>query len=91
MSSIQKPAIGIDIGATKIASVLLTENGELIASSQVPTVASDGMDAVLDKVADQIHEMIRQSPAQVVGVGMGSPGKVDSTHGVVYDAAHDPQ
>jgi glucokinase len=42
----------------------------------------------LDKVADQIHEMIQQSPAEVSGVGVGSPGKVDSTRGLVYNAVN---
>src|SRR5687768_17271459 len=31
---------------------------------------------------------MRQSPANVVGIGVGSPGKVDSTHGVVYNAVN---
>ena len=88
MSSTEKLAIGIDLGATKIASVILAESGELVASSQVPTIASEGKDAVLDKVANQIHELIHQSPADVVGVGVGSPGKVDSTRGLVYDAVN---
>jgi glucokinase len=89
MSSIvEKYAIGIDIGATKIASVLLSENGQLLASSQVPTLASEGAPAVFDKVADQIQDLAQHIPGAVVGVGIGSPGKVDSTRGVVYDAVN---
>ena len=87
-STAEKFAIGIDIGATKIASVVLSENGRLIASSQIPTLASEGREAVLDKVANQILDLAKQAPGGVVGVGMGSPGKVDSTYGVVYDAVN---
>jgi len=87
-SSQEQFAIGIDIGATKIASVLLSKKGELIKSSQVLTLAREGAQAVLDKVADQILDLARQSPGPVAGVGIGSPGKVDSDHGVVYNAVN---
>jgi glucokinase len=88
MSSSQKLVIGIDIGATKIASVLLSEKGRLLSAAQVLTAASEGKDAVLDKVAAQVSELMAQSPSQVVGIGIGSPGKVDSDCGVVYDAVN---
>jgi glucokinase len=81
-------ALGIDIGATKIASVLLSETGSLVASSQVLTCAFEGEGAVLDKVAEQVRDLMLKSPADVVGIGIGSPGKVDSGHGVVYNAVN---
>jgi glucokinase len=81
-------AIGIDIGATKIASVLLSQEGELIDSSQILTLAHEGPQAVFDRIADQILYLARQKPGAVVGVGIGSPGKVDSKQGVVYNAVN---
>jgi glucokinase len=81
-------AIGIDIGATKIASVLLAENGRVLASSQTSTAASEGKDAVLDRVAAQIQELTDRSPATIAGIGVGSPGKVDSSLGIVHDAVN---
>lgn len=88
LSTTEKFAIGIDIGGTKIASVLLSEKGNLIDSSQVLTLASEGTGAVFDKVADQVLDLARQKPGAVVGVGIGSPGKVDSSRGVVQDAVN---
>jgi len=88
LSSVEKFAIGIDIGATKIASVILSERGGLVDSSQVPTLAHEGTQAVFDKVADQILDLARQKPGAVVGIGIGSPGKVDSSRGVVYNAVN---
>lgn len=88
MSSAENVVIGIDIGATKIASVLLSEQGNLLGSAQVLTGASEGKDAVLDRVAAQVQELMEQSPTAVVGIGVGSPGKVDSDCGVVYDAVN---
>jgi glucokinase len=81
-------AIGIDIGATKIASVLLSEDGTALAASQVHTAASEGQEAVLDRVAAQIQELMDRSPAMIAGIGVGSPGKVDSALGIVHDAVN---
>ncbi|HSO11753.1 MAG TPA: ROK family protein [Anaerolineales bacterium] len=88
MSSPEKFAIGIDIGATKIASALVSESGRMMHSMQVPTNASEGKDAVMDRVADQVRELMRRSPGEVVGAGVGSPGKVNSTRGIVHDAVN---
>jgi glucokinase len=89
MSSSQAQfAIGIDLGATKIASVLLSETGEVIESSQTLTVPEEGSSAVFDKVAHLIQDLAQQSPGNVAGVGIGSPGKVDPDHGVVYNAVN---
>src|SRR5215211_3686430 len=85
-SSHEQFAIGIDIGATKIASVLLSETGALVRSSQVLTHMEEGSQAVLDRVAEQILDLVPQSPGTLAGIGMGSPGKVDSDHGRVYNA-----
>ncbi len=87
-STVENFAIGIDIGATKIASVILSETGELVDTSQVLTLAHEGMQTVFDKVADQILHLERQIPGAVVGVGIGSPGKVDASRGIVYDAVN---
>ena len=81
-------AIGIDLGATKIASVLLSHSGEVLKSSQISTRAEEGPLAVLDRVAEQILDLAQQSPGTVAGVGIGSPGKVDSNRGVVYNAVN---
>ena len=88
MSTTDNFAIGIDIGATKIASVLLSADGQVIDSAQVLTLAHEGPEAIFDKVADQILKLAQQKPGAVVGVGIGSPGKVDSEHGIVYDAVN---
>jgi glucokinase len=87
-SSVERFAIGVDIGATKIASALLSQEGELMDSLQVLTLAHEGPQAVFDRVADQILYLARQKPGAVLGVGIGSPGKVHSKRGVVYDAVN---
>ena len=87
-SDLENFAIGIDIGATKIAAVLLSERGETIDTAQMLTLPDEGMEAVFNKVADQILNLARGKPGAMMGVGIGSPGKVDSGRGVVYDAVN---
>ncbi|MCP4141456.1 MAG: ROK family protein [Chloroflexi bacterium] len=87
-SSSKKFAIGIDIGATKIASVLLSEKGDVIAMSKVATLPAEGMQSVFNKVAQEIKSLMQSFSGEVIGVGIGSPGKVDTTRGVVYDAVN---
>ena len=58
-STTENFAIGIDIGATKIASVLISEQGDLVDSAQMLTLANEGTQFVFDKVADQILDFAR--------------------------------
>jgi glucokinase len=89
MSSSQEQfAIGVDIGATKVASVLLSEQGDVIQSSHVLTLAEEGPQAVLDRVAEQILDLAQRTLGPLAGVGIGSPGKVDSDEGKVYNAVN---
>jgi len=70
-------AIGIDLGATKIAAALITRTGEVLAAAQSETQALAGFEAVADRVAESI-----------AGLGIGSPGQVDLSSGVVKDAVN---
>ncbi|HET6822056.1 MAG TPA: ROK family protein [Anaerolineales bacterium] len=87
-SSPERFAVGIDIGATKIASALISEKGEVIQASQVLTLVEEGTEAILDKVAEQILALDHQCPGALAGIGIGSPGKVDADQGVVYNAVN---
>jgi glucokinase len=87
-SRVERFAIGIDIGATKIASVLISEAGTVIDSLQAPTPVQQGAQAVLDQVAHDIVSLVRQRADAVIGIGIGSPGKVDSGQGIVCNAVN---
>lgn len=82
------PAIGVDLGATKIAAALVAPNGEVLASYQALTGAAEGPDAVLARLAAGIDVLAAQAPGPVGGVGIGSPGLVDHASGVVCNAVN---
>lgn len=81
-------AIGIDLGATKIAAALITRTGEVLAADQIETQASDGFAAVTDRVAGSIEEMRAAAQGSITGIGIGTPGQVDLKSGAVRDAVN---
>ncbi len=81
-------AIGVDLGATKIAAALVSPQGQIVASSQSPTLPAEGEEAVLGRIATQVNALTAQSPAAVAGVGIGSPGRVNPDEGIVHNAVN---
>jgi len=81
-------AIGVDMGATKIAVVLADRAGTILAESRLPTLPQDGPESVMDRMVQAIRAVMAQAPAPIAGIGIGSPGRVDPTAGTVSAAAN---
>jgi glucokinase len=82
------PAIGIDLGATKIAAALITRMGSVLAATQIETDATAGFESVADRVAKMIEALRETAPVPIAGIGIGTPGQVDLSTGVVRDAVN---
>src|SRR5688500_18452923 len=77
-------AIGVDLGATKIATALVARDGSVIASRQAPTLAGEGFERVCQRIADEVAALTAGRDADaLLGVGIGSAGLVDGDAGVV--------
>ena len=81
-------AVGIDIGGTKIATALVNERGETLASAQLPTSASEGVEAVISRVVQGAAQMLEKASEPVAGIGIGVPGHVNPHTGVVRNAVN---
>jgi glucokinase len=81
-------AIGVDVGATKIASALVTRDGKIIAARQINTDVSGGVDAVVQRIAKEIDALAAQANEKICGVGIGVPGLVNPNQGVVITAVN---
>ena len=81
-------AIGVDLGATKIASALVSLSGEVLVSRNTLTLSSEGPESVLDRLAAEIDALRHQAISTLSGVGIGSPGVIDPLQGVIYDAVN---
>lgn len=87
--------IGIDVGATKIAGALVTSNGQVLAARREYTRAEEGITNVVERITKLANELIDHSfdyteaqLNQLMGIGIGIPGQVDSKNGVVRDAVN---
>ncbi len=83
---------GVDLGGTKIQTVVLRD-GEVAASSRVQTPQSGAADDVIEAIAGTMHDALDQAavePSDLRAIGIGTPGEIDSTTGVVSLAANVP-
>ena len=80
--------IGIDLGGTFIKGGIVNENGEILVSDKVPTEVEKGDKGVaanIVRLAKMLLERQGLTTNDVEGLGIGSPGMIDSAEGnVVY-------
>ena len=82
-------AAGVDLGGTKIYTLVATADGEVLGEDRRPTQAQEGPDAVIGRVVDSVRRAMGQAGAgkdDVVGVGLSTPGPCDPERGVVSEA-----
>ena len=76
--------IGIDIGGSYIKSGIVKYDGEIVASMKIPTPLSVGvgsMENVFKTIAARLTEQAGITKENIIGVGVGSAGAVDSSTG----------
>ena len=80
--------IGIDIGGTGIKAGLV-EEGKIIASKSIPTRVDDGVDIIVDDIVQLINYLREEAGSNIItGVGIGCPGTITSSAGVVDFSAN---
>jgi glucokinase len=77
--------VGIDIGGTNIvAGTVAADGSEVLGLVSEPTFSEQGADAVLARIVKLARASIAAAhDREVVGVGIGSPGPLDTTRGIV--------
>ncbi len=84
---------GIDLGGTKIQTVIVDAGGKALGEARRPTPTSGGPQDVADEMATALREAAAQAgveTAALQGVGVGSPGDADEKTGVVSGARNLP-
>ena len=80
-----KNYIGCDLGGTNLrAAIVDVENGTISRQISVPTLAREGHDAVIQRMASLFLQLIRDAgmdKTEIGGVGIGVPGVVDLEKG----------
>lgn len=76
--------LGIDLGGTKVLSVVATRDGTVLAEDQRPSRGNESPDAVIGAVASSAAAVCEASGARrPVAAGLASPGPIDMDRGVV--------
>ena len=86
MTEIRKYYVGIDLGGTFIKGGIVDDLGNVICQDKVPTESEGGQDVVASNIAGLANMLIEKSGLSkddIVGIGMGVPGMIDSEKGVV--------
>lgn len=81
--------IGIDLGGTSIKIAIISQDGELLEKWSINTNILDNGKQIVPDIIASIQEYLTLyglTTADFIGIGMGSPGKVDSEAGTVIGA-----
>jgi glucokinase len=87
------PVIGIDLGGTKIRSVVTRRDGEIVGEDVRPTDAEDGQNAVIGRLIASVKAAVAVSgihPSEIVAAGLTAPGTVDFDAGVLHQPPNLP-
>lgn len=83
--------IGIDLGGTNMAFGIVDDKGALLAKSSIPTLAENGAESILHRMAEEARRLAEEAGVSwdtVTSIGIGSPGAVDHTAGLVRSACN---
>jgi glucokinase len=83
-----KTVIGIDLGGTNVRVAKVSEDGQILQVVTAPSYALEGTDKVMSNLKSLIHQI--DGLSDVVGIGIGVPGPVDTVKGVMTMATNLP-
>lgn len=82
----KKLYVGIDLGGTFIKGGIVDKAGNILVMDKAPTESEKGADGVAENIAKLTFALLEKqgiSASDVVGIGMGVPGMIDSKAGNV--------
>lgn len=88
MAEVRKYYVGIDLGGTFIKGGIVDDLGNIVCEDKVPTESEKGSEGVAQNIAYLTEKLLKKlglTSSDVVGLGMGVPGMIDSKSGnVIY-------
>ena len=85
----QEFVVGVDLGGTKIAAALFDSEGQLLNREQMETAGARTAEEVVARITNMIRSVSGGQPLR--GVGMASPGTVNSRDGIVIHGTNLPE
>lgn len=83
------PVLALDLGGTRIRAAVVQPDGARLARTETPTPTADGPAAIVAACQEMLEASRRAAPrglaGTLAGIGISSPGPVDSERGVVVE------
>jgi len=96
MKSASNYIVGVDLGATNIVSILINGEGKVIEKDTRVSLAREGKEKTLSQIVNSVRAVLEKgqlqgiSSASIKGVGVGSPGPLDTKKGIIHFAPNLP-
>ncbi len=81
-----KKVLAFDLGGTKFAFGVVAENGEVMGSDKIETLAKQGPEQAIQRVNSAAQALLKKlniKPGELIGIGIASPGPLDIAKGCV--------
>lgn len=75
--------LGVDVGGTKIETVLVDAAGRILASHRYPTQPEKGPDGVIANIVTSVEVCLGEADQKAQGLGIGVAGQVDRASGML--------
>ncbi|UOQ47454.1 ROK family glucokinase [Gracilibacillus caseinilyticus] len=83
--------IGIDIGGTTVKHAIITSNGEMVSSWEIPTNLQNAGISIPTEIWASIDLKLKEldiTKQQILGIGVGAPGFIEPETGIVAIAVN---
>ena len=75
--------LGLDIGGTKLAAGVISQDGRMLASERLVTPPVSSGDALFQVLEDLCRRVLKEAGTDVIGIGVGSGGPMRYPEGIV--------
>jgi glucokinase len=82
--------IGVDLGGTRIRAALCDKDLNIIKREETLTLADEGLDPVLQRIKDLIHDVMPEDETTVKGIGISAPGPLNPETGIIVSPPNLP-
>lgn len=89
MQNNNKYVVGVDLGGTKIAAALFDGDGRLLGRDRMETAGAETAQEVVRRMVQLVEHVA--DGRSLSGVGLASPGAVDSKRGIVLHGTNLPE
>lgn len=87
------PVLAIDLGGTKIASAIISNEGDVLARDYRLTLADEGVEPVISRILLAIEHLVKKCKvglSQLDSISIAAAGAIDSERGLVTSSPNLP-